>query len=477
MKRSLLTLFAVLTPPVLCVPANSAAQASIPSSVRNPQHGVRHVDPSSSVDLITQVNTLFADCAYACSVHIPAGNYMVAGGTILLHHASQSLTGDGKDKVRITYAGTNFLDWRYNASTYDFNASGEVSGFTVTCTNLAATCLTGGSTIGATWHDLNVYGPGGIVSAGATGTSQAFVFTNTYNWMERWTLRNINIGGFQTNLHFAAPQGGTSSDGYGTVDGVYTNQGRGSFGVVVDAGVAVYNSLMWRYQVNSGGTTGAEEYFHVAGQLQGVGFALTGENASAPVTAIHTLCGGSLRFEGDTNLFGGGLISDCPGAGWPAIFISPTAALNGVNGDVQGAGTVIGSNGKTQTVYPTQIMNGSNPYESSMTGFLGDAVDGWSAPFVAFDPGMSLCDFTRPEYAPLNALTWVRCVDGRGNETTQGSVSAPSITAGPGGFTEKLYTPASSSASCKPGQFADDANYHYVCTAPNTWKRVALSSF
>jgi hypothetical protein len=40
-----------------------------------------------------------------------------------------------------------------------------------------------------------------------------------------------------------------------------------------------------------------------------------------------------------------------------------------------------------------------------------------------------------------------------------------------------LHTPASSSEPCTTGQIADDANHHYVCTATNTWKRVALSSF
>jgi len=44
-------------------------------------------------------------------------------------------------------------------------------------------------------------------------------------------------------------------------------------------------------------------------------------------------------------------------------------------------------------------------------------------------------------------------------------------------FLETLATPASSSAACTAGQFTDDANYHYVCVATNTWKRVALSSF
>ena len=38
-------------------------------------------------------------------------------------------------------------------------------------------------------------------------------------------------------------------------------------------------------------------------------------------------------------------------------------------------------------------------------------------------------------------------------------------------------TPANSSAACSPGQLWADATYVYVCTATNTIKRAALSSF
>ncbi len=38
-------------------------------------------------------------------------------------------------------------------------------------------------------------------------------------------------------------------------------------------------------------------------------------------------------------------------------------------------------------------------------------------------------------------------------------------------------TPANSSATCTPGQLWADANYVYSCTATNTIKRAALSSF
>ena len=54
----------------------------------------------------------------------------------------------------------------------------------------------------------------------------------------------------------------------------------------------------------------------------------------------------------------------------------------------------------------------------------------------------------------------------------------PNFTLGSGGrFGSPLTTPASSSAACAAGQHVADANYIYVCTATNTWKRAALSAF
>ncbi len=44
-------------------------------------------------------------------------------------------------------------------------------------------------------------------------------------------------------------------------------------------------------------------------------------------------------------------------------------------------------------------------------------------------------------------------------------------------FHAALSTPASSTDTCSAGDFKDDANFHYVCVAANTWKRVALSAF
>jgi trimeric autotransporter adhesin len=56
-------------------------------------------------------------------------------------------------------------------------------------------------------------------------------------------------------------------------------------------------------------------------------------------------------------------------------------------------------------------------------------------------------------------------------------VTCPSGVFTAASFHESLNTPASSSSPCNAGDFADDSNFHYVCTATNTWKRVALSAF
>lgn len=40
-----------------------------------------------------------------------------------------------------------------------------------------------------------------------------------------------------------------------------------------------------------------------------------------------------------------------------------------------------------------------------------------------------------------------------------------------------LRTPSSSGASGNIGEWCADTGYIYICTASNTWKRVALSTF
>lgn len=56
-------------------------------------------------------------------------------------------------------------------------------------------------------------------------------------------------------------------------------------------------------------------------------------------------------------------------------------------------------------------------------------------------------------------------------------LSASPATASANGMFPATGTPAASSAACQTGQVEFDSNYLYACTAPNTWKRAAWSSF
>jgi hypothetical protein len=56
-------------------------------------------------------------------------------------------------------------------------------------------------------------------------------------------------------------------------------------------------------------------------------------------------------------------------------------------------------------------------------------------------------------------------------------VTASPATASANGMFPATATPASSSAACQTGQIEFDSNYLYACTAPNTWKRTAWSTF
>ena len=108
-------------------------------------------------------------------------------------------------------------------------------------------------------------------------------------------------------------------------------------------------------------------------------------------------------------------------------------------------------------------------------------VSGTAAPSLMFNSngtaryypaafGFSLDNNFNPTISMVGNNTSFRVARG----DTQNDVFSVSAT---GLLHENLNTPASSSATCNVGDFGDDAGFHYVCVATNTWKRVALSSF
>ena len=55
--------------------------------------------------------------------------------------------------------------------------------------------------------------------------------------------------------------------------------------------------------------------------------------------------------------------------------------------------------------------------------------------------------------------------------------SVTPATASANGMLPATGTVSSSTNACQTGQLQFDSNYLYACTAPNTWKRAAWSTF
>jgi hypothetical protein len=111
----------------------------------------------------------------------------------------------------------------------------------------------------------------------------------------------------------------------------------------------------------------------------------------------------------------------------------------------------------------------------------------------AYSPGVTQFP---PDSIPLFTCTVVAgafqptgCIDLRAIFVTTGIVSGTGvlIAGKPGTETVSidptlvslhlLAPPKTSHDACSTGQFSFDTDYYYICTAPNTWKRVTLASF
>ena len=297
--------------PMGCTLGGTCSSTLSPTAV----YSTLYVNPASTTDLITQINSLWASCNHACTVNVPAGNYVVTTGTALMQYAAESLVMDGRGLVHITYSGTgpflsqHLLPNEFNGNYYQTN---EVSGFTVTCTNPAVTaCMSVGDILSAKWHDITVFGPGGP-NDGATSAGDGIEFQNTNHWMERAEFSGpITVAGFANNLHWMAPAGGTDSFAYGHWS-FSMNVGTGTRGVVIDGGANVYNTRSFELNVNASSQSGpSDSVFLINGGFTGTQFIMDGEG---PVGGGFQWCinNGLFLFQGAVDTFSG---SGCSGTG------------------------------------------------------------------------------------------------------------------------------------------------------------------
>jgi hypothetical protein len=412
-------------------PNQKIIHPSVTAPLVSALNNVRYADPTSAIDLVDQVNTLFAHCSNACEVHIPAGNYGpgfttpvgtdILHPTILLSHNTQRLVGDGQGITNITDTnGLPFIDG--HAASFSISPGVVISGFTLRCTNTAAVCITAGDAVGFRIRDIEMIGPGGQTNNESSGTSRAIVLVNNSGWFERWKFDDVVIGGFHINLHFAQPAGGTDSFGYGQAEQVTSNIGCGDRGVQVDAGANVYNIIKFEYQFNYGckGVTKGT-VFTVGGFFAGQNFHVTGENASNNYTFAHILSGGHFFFDGDYEVFGtpttGLVVTDStqPVDGQVPFYIGTQAgAIYKIAGipllhDYDGSG-------ESFRVTPVEVPTNSSE-EAARMGYLTSISSGKGAVYDSFEASSKRCHFVRNQFQTEAALTPVWCVDGVGNTT------------------------------------------------------------
>lgn len=135
-------------------------------------------------------------------------------------------------------------------------------------------------------------------------------------------------------------------------------------------------------------------------------------------------------------------------------------------------------NGST-TTFTTSVPPGTSQYyvtagtASQLIISLGGVIQ---EPDVDYTVSTNSITFTT---APASGLSFygVLCGDALDSLTpADGSVTTSKLASGLS-INLASSTPASASATGTTGQITWDANYIYVCTATNTWKRVAIATW
>ena len=121
--------------------------------------------------------------------------------------------------------------------------------------------------------------------------------------------------------------------------------------------------------------------------------------------------------------------------------------------------------GGSAALYKGDYLNGNYNGETVALDMQGNSFQNWGISVILTEAGANSSSVT-PVY-----------------HTSKNDYGAGAFLTTPNGVTvnywneELLFTPATSSAPCTAGRTASDASYAYICTAANTWKRVALNAF
>jgi hypothetical protein len=196
----------------------------------------------------------------------------------------------------------------------------------------------------------------------------------------------------------------------------------------------------------------------IAGAYNGNGAGLTGD-AQNLIVGYATLAGVAHSFAGTLPIASGGTGGATPGAARTALGLgveqSPTFAGVTANGP-----TNLQRAGATQFSVPS-----AGTWATTTTGNATVSAT-LSAGAITFNGG-SRSAVSSPSDGLVRFRSnagWDTCTIETANLTASGSIILPTST-----------TPASAIATGVAGTIVRDANYLYVCTATNTWTRIALA--
>src|SRR5580698_1570008 len=167
-------------------------------------------------------------------------------------------------------------------------------------------------------------------------------------------------------------------------------------------------------------------------------------------------------YNADYGALGTGiLIQNAPGASWQyAIqYAKDGAALFSVDG----LGNIAGS-----SLYLNSVQLNGDPANGSVD--VGNPANSSATPYIDLN-GFGTAQNNVRMINDANGQLTVNTATGGNLQVNANGVFTT------GSFHVNLATPSSSSAPCTAGQLGADAQYIYVCVAPNMWKRSALRSF
>ena len=132
--------------------------------------------------------------------------------------------------------------------------------------------------------------------------------------------------------------------------------------------------------------------------------------------------------------------------------------------------TVTGTSNATATVEDIQVITNATGTNASLTNYVN------TGGTVRVGVDRSTGGFSGSAYAYFVSVASGRNIQNVVNGTAVTSVSSTGL-AVTGDISVSTKTPASAAAAGVAGTITWDANYLYVCTATNTWKRVAIATW